>query len=106
MKLYKLVGPDGRQYESPNPGTLGGHKGHKGYGRLDCPSALAGIARGYYVRKRVFFVDERTAIAAGYRPCSVCMKERYLLGKQAQSRTSNKQEALALYQELILSEKQ
>jgi methylphosphotriester-DNA--protein-cysteine methyltransferase len=26
----------------------------------------------------VFFADEATAVAAGYRPCSVCCRERYL----------------------------
>jgi methylphosphotriester-DNA--protein-cysteine methyltransferase len=25
----------------------------------------------------VFFADEATAVAAGYRPCAVCMRERY-----------------------------
>jgi methylphosphotriester-DNA--protein-cysteine methyltransferase len=25
----------------------------------------------------VFFADEATAIAAGYRPCFVCMREEY-----------------------------
>lgn len=48
MKNYRLIGPDGKPYESTIPGTLGGHKRHKGYGRLDCPSALQWIAKGYY----------------------------------------------------------
>jgi methylphosphotriester-DNA--protein-cysteine methyltransferase len=26
---------------------------------------------------RVFFADEATAIAAGYRPCGACLRERY-----------------------------
>ena len=30
-----------------------------------------------YVKNRVFFADEETAIAAGYRPCGICMKEEY-----------------------------
>jgi methylphosphotriester-DNA--protein-cysteine methyltransferase len=29
------------------------------------------------VKYRVFFADEQTAIAAGYRPCAVCLPERY-----------------------------
>jgi methylphosphotriester-DNA--protein-cysteine methyltransferase len=58
-------------------GTLGGHRGTKIYGRLDCPSALRAIARGGYVKFRVFFADEVAAIAAGYRPCGRCMPERY-----------------------------
>jgi methylphosphotriester-DNA--protein-cysteine methyltransferase len=34
--------------------------------------ALRAIANGGYVSHRVFFADEPTAIAAGYRPCGVC----------------------------------
>ena len=58
-------------------GTIGGHRGTKIYGRLDCPSALRAIANGGYVQYRVFFADEGDAVAAGYRPCAVCMPERY-----------------------------
>jgi methylphosphotriester-DNA--protein-cysteine methyltransferase len=29
------------------------------------------------VRYRVFFADEATAIAAGYRPCAACCADRY-----------------------------
>jgi methylphosphotriester-DNA--protein-cysteine methyltransferase len=58
-------------------GLLGGHRRGRIYGRLDCPSALRAIARGGYVRDRVFFADEPAAIAAGYRPCGVCMPDRY-----------------------------
>ena len=83
-KIYKLIGPDGKPYESTTPGTLGGYNGGKKqiYGRLDCPSALRWIAKGHYVEHRVFFADEPTAIAAGYRPCGICMKERYAEWKQ------------------------
>ncbi|MEG0859864.1 MAG: hypothetical protein RSD81_11085 [Pseudomonas sp.] len=35
------------------------------------------IARGGYVKHRVFFLDAETARAAGYRPCAVCMREAY-----------------------------
>jgi methylphosphotriester-DNA--protein-cysteine methyltransferase len=58
-------------------GTIGGHRGTKIYGRLDCPSALRAIAKGGYVKYRVFFADEGDAVAAGYRPCAVCMPEGY-----------------------------
>ena len=58
-------------------GTIGGHRGTRIYGRLDCPSALRAIANGGYVKYRVFFADEADAVAAGYRPCAVCMPERY-----------------------------
>jgi len=38
---------------------------------------LRAVARGGYVKHRVFFADEATALAAGYRPCAVCLPERY-----------------------------
>ncbi|HZR45007.1 MAG TPA: hypothetical protein VFB12_33140 [Ktedonobacteraceae bacterium] len=101
MKLYTLIGADGKPYKSSQPGTLGGHKSHKGYGRLDCRSALQWIAKGYYVKHRVFFADEATAIAAGYRPCAVCMKEHYTLWKQALTQTQSRQEALERYRILL-----
>ena len=74
---YFLLGPDGRPYTSATRGTLGGHNGSRLYGRLDCPAALRAIGRGGYVTHRVFFADEETAILAGYRPCSVCLPEKY-----------------------------
>jgi hypothetical protein len=64
-KQYKLVGADGAFFWRPTPGKLGGHRRLKGYGRLDCPSALRWLARGHYERHRVFFADEATAVAAG-----------------------------------------
>jgi methylphosphotriester-DNA--protein-cysteine methyltransferase len=78
---YGLVGGDGRDVLARTPGTLGGHRRSKVYGRLDCPSALRWIARGHYVRHRVFFADEETAIAPGSRPCANCLPERYAAWK-------------------------
>ncbi|MEW2482443.1 Ada metal-binding domain-containing protein [Mycobacterium sp. NPDC049093] len=82
IKRYTLMGADGRPYRSVTPGTLGGHRGGKLYGRLDCPSALRTIAAGGYVRNRVFFADEATAVSAGYRPCAVCLPDDYRMWKQ------------------------
>ena len=75
--MYKLIDENGKEYESAVPGTLGGNKKLKIYGRLDCSSALRWIEKGYYIDNRVFFLDEETAIRAGYRPCAVCMPEAY-----------------------------
>jgi methylphosphotriester-DNA--protein-cysteine methyltransferase len=83
-KRYRLVGADGSEVLSTEPGTLGGHRRTKVYGRLDCAGALRWIAKGHYVRHRVFFADEHTAIAAGYRPCARCMPEEYHRWKAAQ----------------------
>lgn len=79
MKKYKLLGADGEFYYSDEKGTLGGNSKAKIYGRLDCPAALSAIKRWgeNYTNYRVFFQDEETAIAAGYRPCGTCMREKY-----------------------------
>jgi hypothetical protein len=84
--MYRLVGPDGRAHESESPGTLGGHRRGRIYGRLDCPSALRALARGGYRRDRVFFADESAARAAGYRPCAVCLPAEYAAWRLAVSR--------------------
>jgi methylphosphotriester-DNA--protein-cysteine methyltransferase len=76
-RSYTLVGVDGRPHSSATPGRFGGHRRTKVYGRLDCRSALRAIAAGGYVAHRVFFADEATAAAAGYRPCAVCMPDAY-----------------------------
>lgn len=76
-RTYTLTGPDGQPYPSTAPGALGGHRRGRRYGRLDCPSALRALARGGYVRERVFFADEATAVAAGHRPCARCLPREY-----------------------------
>jgi hypothetical protein len=83
---YTLLGADRVPYESETPGTLGGHRRTRIYGRLDCPSARRAIARGGYVAHRVFFADEATARAAGYRPCAVCLPGAYARWKDAGGR--------------------
>lgn len=84
QKLYSLTDTKGNNYLSKEKGNLGGHKKLKIYGRLDCPSALTWIKKGKYIKYRVFFIDESTAIAAGYRPCAICMKEEYIKWKEQQ----------------------
>jgi methylphosphotriester-DNA--protein-cysteine methyltransferase len=74
---FTLIGIDGSPYPSNEPGRLGGHRKGKIYGRLDCGTALGAIRRGGYSEHRVFFADEETAIAAGYRPCGNCMRAEY-----------------------------
>ncbi|VVN77158.1 Ada metal-binding domain-containing protein [Pseudomonas fluorescens] len=74
---FLLLGPQGQPVQSTEPGTLGGHRQSRIYGRLDCPAALRAMARGGYVAHRVFFLDEATARSAGYRPCAVCMPGEY-----------------------------
>jgi hypothetical protein len=76
-KTYKLLTAEGTEIEVTTPGTIGGHRQLKIYGRLDCPSALSHISKGNYVKHRVFFADEATAIEAGFRPCAKCLKKKY-----------------------------
>lgn len=76
MKMYRLLDPDGVEYLSKQPGALGGNRKLKIYGRLDCGSAIRALPKGY-AKHRVFFVDEATAVAAGYRPCGHCLRAEY-----------------------------
>lgn len=76
-KPYVLTDALNKQYLSGTPGLLRGNIKQGIYGKLDCPSALRHIANGKYVQNRVFFKDEETAIAAGYRPFAICMPEEY-----------------------------
>lgn len=80
-KAFTLVGPSGKTCSSALPGTFGGHRGTKVYGRLDCRAARRAIAQGGYVTHRVFFADEPAALTAGYRPCAVCMPYEYAIWK-------------------------
>lgn len=72
-RTWRLLGADRRVHDSPVPGTRGGNRRLKIYGRLDCPNALRWLAQGHYARNRVFFADKTTAVAAGYRPCAICL---------------------------------
>lgn len=83
-KEYKLINSENKEVISKIPGTLGGNKRLKIYGRLDCPSALKHINNGNYINHRVFFSNEATAIEAGYRPCGICMKKEYKKWKENQ----------------------
>lgn len=86
-RLYRLVGADGSTVSSTTPGTLGGHRKNRTYGRLDCKAARRALGTGRsYEQQRVFFADEATAIAAGYRPCATCMPEAYAKWKDAGSK--------------------
>ena len=80
-KHFHLIGTDGRLYESASPGSLAGNRKLKTYGLLDCGLPACRFPdRGLppdQPKIRVFFADEDTAIAAGYRPCGGCLPQRY-----------------------------
>jgi Metal binding domain of Ada len=80
-RTYTLLDANRRLYRSAVPGRFGGHRRSRIYGRLDCPAALRAIVDGGYAAHRVFFADERTAVAAGYRPCAVCLPGAYAAWK-------------------------
>jgi hypothetical protein len=86
MSSYLLLDREGRPHRSDTPGTVGGWRPGRIYGRLDCPSARRALARGHYARHRVFFADEATAVAAGYRPCAVCLPQQHAIWKAQRGR--------------------
>jgi hypothetical protein len=77
VRAARLVGPAGREIVSTAPGTLGGRRRTKAYGRLDCAVTLRQVAQGHDMRPRGLFADGQTTIAAGYRPCAHCLPERH-----------------------------
>ena len=74
---YKLIDENNNEYISKIPGMFGGNKKLKIYGKIDCPSALMWIKKGFYINNRVFFENEEIAVKAGYRPCAKCMPDEY-----------------------------
>jgi len=52
--------------------SLGGYRKGKIYGLLNCPSG-----KRMKTENRVFFKDEWTALANGYRPCGHCLAQKY-----------------------------
>lgn len=92
-RTWTLIGSDGKPFESAVPGTLGGHRSGKRYGRFDCRAALRAIARGGYVKHRVFFLHEAAATAAGYRPCAVCLPEKYAAWKASRCEAADRKTA-------------
>jgi methylphosphotriester-DNA--protein-cysteine methyltransferase len=84
--MYKLIDENDSEYLSNRKGSLGGHKHLKIYGLLSCPSALSFISKGHYIEQRVFFLDKKTAVSAGYRPCARCMPTEYRKWKNSSYR--------------------
>ena len=83
-KTYVLIGADGSRVTSTTPGTLGGYRKARRYGRLDCKVARRALQDGgLYAQQRVFFADEATAISAGYHPCAKCMPDEYKAWKSS-----------------------
>lgn len=54
VKQYRLMDENGQFYMDTVPGKFGGYRRGRIYGRLDCKSANRAIAKGGYVKYRVF----------------------------------------------------
>ena len=98
-KPYFVTNESNRQVLSATPGSFGGHKKLKIYGRLDCPSARKHLAKGQYAKNRVFFLTEEIAADAGYRPCAICMPEEYRKWKAEYEEAKFQQEYWAGYEQ-------
>ncbi len=83
MKAYTLTGADGSTYPSPTKGEYGGNRKQLVYGTMECGVARDQLRRhrDAMLAHRVFFADEITAVAAGYRPCGSCQRPKYLAWK-------------------------
>jgi len=51
-RTWTLLGPNRKPFASTRPGLLGGHRGTRIFGRLDCPSARRLPAEGICSVKR------------------------------------------------------
>ena len=70
MTRYTLVVPIALRINQSSPAPSEVIARPASTGAWTNPSALRAIDRGRYARHRVFFADEATAVAAGYRPCA------------------------------------
>lgn len=77
-KYYILTNENSKPYPSFVGGKFGRNLKLRIYGRLDCQSALMYLAKDQYKKHRIFFADEEKAVAVGFRPCAVCMREKYI----------------------------
>lgn len=60
--------------------TRAGHRPGRIYGQLSCRSG-----KRMKAENRVFFRNEAEALAAGYRPCAVCLPAAYNAWKTRES---------------------
>ena len=75
--------PDNAPYRTPRrPARSAAIAPTASTGASTAPAPPRAIARGGYVTQRVFFADEATAVAAGYRPCATCLPEAYTTWKE------------------------
>jgi len=78
-KKYKLTDANGNTYLFDTLGEYGGNSKLKPYGSLDCGTALTSMRcfPSEYQKHRVFFADEKNALAAVFRSCGNCLRVKY-----------------------------
>jgi hypothetical protein len=64
MQRNRLLAADGSFGDGLVPGQLGGNRRRRICGRLDCPSAIRALPKGY-AKWRVFLADAAAALALG-----------------------------------------
>ena len=82
MKTFTLLGADGVPTRAPRRACSAAtpHARLRAHG---LPGRAEPAATRVQPRHRVFFKDESVAIAAGYRPCGACLREKYRGSAQA-----------------------
>jgi len=83
-RTYTLLGADRRPYRKHGAGAV--RRPPPGPDLRPTRTARrpgGAIARGATWAHRVFFADQPTAVAAGYRPCAVCLPAAYAAGNRA-----------------------
>ena len=103
-KTYTLLGADGRAVPERREGPARRQRPHQGLRHAwTAPSRSRCCAAGFEPKHRVFFADEETAIAAGFRPCGACMRARYREWRARQAAgTPAAAEITALYSPVAL----
>ena len=84
-KKYKLIGPDCQTYLSATPGTFGGHRRQKIYGRLDCSVAHCEPLLGAAMWRTGSFSRMKRLLLPRDIDRARCLPEHYQRWKEAQN---------------------
>lgn len=86
-KTHTLIGADGKPHVSAEKGILGGRRGTKIFGRLDCPAALRAHCPRQVRQPPSLLRRLGNSHPSRYRPCAVCMPDAYQTWKARQANT-------------------
>jgi methylphosphotriester-DNA--protein-cysteine methyltransferase len=73
FKHFEIAGSELKRMMLSNRIKFGGNANLKIYGTLTCFSG-----KRMKKQNRVFFSNEKDAIAEGFRPCGHCLRDKYL----------------------------